>query len=220
MERRGGPFLEKGTWERKAAWDPRYLYSYFALYGDPLMEPERDPFPDAYLERLARRGINGVWIQAVLNTLAPSRQFPEFGKGCDIRLKNLNAMVARAEQFGMRVFLYLNEPRSMPDDFIQRHPDIRGSAYRDLWAMCTSAPAVREWIAGSLEHIFRQAPGQALLHHDVGESHQLLFARRSVGTTRRTPPAAAVRNAPAGMSSRNWCAPSVTACARRAARPK
>jgi hypothetical protein len=78
MERREAPFLPLGTIERKTVWNPRYVYSYFALYGDPLMEPERDPFPDAYLERLARCGVNGVWMQAVLNTLAPSKEFPEF----------------------------------------------------------------------------------------------------------------------------------------------
>ncbi|HEU0141355.1 MAG TPA: glycoside hydrolase family 20 zincin-like fold domain-containing protein, partial [Bryobacteraceae bacterium] len=72
MEVRDGPFLRRGTIERKTVWNPRYLYSYFALYGDPLIDTERDPFPDAYLEKLARSGINGVWMQAVLNTLAPS----------------------------------------------------------------------------------------------------------------------------------------------------
>ncbi|MBN1441198.1 MAG: hypothetical protein JXA90_00750, partial [Planctomycetes bacterium] len=34
----------------RAALSPRFLYSYFALYGDPLLEPELDPFPDGYLE--------------------------------------------------------------------------------------------------------------------------------------------------------------------------
>lgn len=81
MEARGGPFLKLQTVAEQPVWNPRYVYSYFALYGDPLLETKRDPFPDAYLERLARCGINGVWIQTVLNTLAPATQFPEFGKG-------------------------------------------------------------------------------------------------------------------------------------------
>lgn len=80
MERRGAPFLREGITERRVVWDPRYLYSYFALYGDPLLENGVDPLPDAYLERLARAGINGVWIQAVLNTLAPAPQFPNLAQ--------------------------------------------------------------------------------------------------------------------------------------------
>lgn len=158
MEEREAPVLARGTVERRTVWSPRYLYSYFALYGDPLMEPEADPFPDAYLEKLARVGINGVWLQGVLNTLAPSRIFPEFGKGAETRLKNLNAMVRRAAEYGVKVYLYLNEPRSLPAEFFEKHPGMRGSHHQGLYSMCTSIKEVRDWIANSLEHVFRSAP--------------------------------------------------------------
>ncbi len=158
MESREGPFLKKGSIRRNIEWNPRSLYSYFALYGDPLMEPERDPFPDGYLEKLARAGINGVWMQAVLNTLAPSKRFPEFGEGWQTRLKNLNALVQRARRFGVGIFLYLNEPRAMPPAFFEKHPDIRGSSHQGLNAMCTSVPAVRDWLRESLAHVFANVP--------------------------------------------------------------
>ena len=50
----------------------RFCYSYFALYGDPLLDEETDPYPEGYLERLAQIGVNGVWLQALLHKLAPS----------------------------------------------------------------------------------------------------------------------------------------------------
>lgn len=159
MERREAPVLKIGTEERRTVWDPRYLYSYFALYGDPLTEPERDPFPDAYLEKLGRCGVNGVWIQAVLNTLAPSPIFPEFGAGWETRLRNLQALTERAARHGLRVYLYLNEPRAMDAEFFRRHPDVRGSSFMNTWAMCTSVPKVREWISASLAHVFHRVPG-------------------------------------------------------------
>ena len=80
MESDGGPFLPKGRTNRTALLSPRYLYSFFALYGDPLLEADIDPFPEGYLERLGRSGIGGIWMQAVLSTLAPSKVFPEFGQ--------------------------------------------------------------------------------------------------------------------------------------------
>jgi hypothetical protein len=143
---------------RHAAWDPRFIYSYFALYGDPLLETGLDPFPDGYLEKLAACGVNGVWIQAVLNSLAPSKSFPEFGAGSETRLRNLNALVERAARFGVKVWLYLNEPRAMAPDFFAKHPEIRGSSSGGLHAMCTSVPAVREWIADSLARVVRHVP--------------------------------------------------------------
>ncbi|MPZ17842.1 MAG: hypothetical protein GEV06_08030 [Luteitalea sp.] len=158
LENRGGPFLEPGAIHLEETWDVRYLYSFFALYGDPLMEPEVDPFPDGYLEKLVRVGINGVWMQAVLNTLAPSQAFPELGKGWETRLENLNLLVDRAARYGIKVYLYLNEPRAMPASFFDRHPEVRGSSHRGLWAMCTSVPRVRDWISDSLAHVMRHTP--------------------------------------------------------------
>lgn len=158
MARREAPYLAKGQRRRAMVWDPRYLYSYFALYGDPLSEPDIDPFPDGYLDRLAAAGVNGVWIQAVLNTLAPSKIFPEFGRGSEIRLRNLNALVERARPYGIKVFLYLNEPRAMPPAFFDTRLHMKGSSAGGLNAICTSVPEVREWIAASLEHVVRQAP--------------------------------------------------------------
>src|SRR4030095_11146168 len=92
IESRGAPFFPIGQTERSVRLNPRYLYSYFALYGDPLMEQEVDPFPEGYLEKLARVGVNGVWLQGVLNTLAPSPIFLEFGDGWPTRLRNLSGL--------------------------------------------------------------------------------------------------------------------------------
>ena len=139
--------------------DPTIIYSYFALYGDPLLEPEIDPFPDGYLERLADLGINGVWMQAVLRTLAGSRAFPEFGSGSEKRLATLNRLVDRARRFGIKLYLYLNEPRSMPAEFYRAHPEIRGARSRAVYAMCTAVPQVRQWISESVAHVFHETPG-------------------------------------------------------------
>lgn len=158
MELHGGPFLNKGTIQRNAVLDPRYLYSYFAVYGDPLLETDIDPFPDGYLEKLAQAGINGVWLQGVLNTLAPSKIFSEFGHRSDERLATLSSLAQRAARSGVKILLYLNEPRAMPAGFFANRPELRGAVSRDLYSLCTSQPAVREWISESLSHVFRRVP--------------------------------------------------------------
>src|SRR5688572_30216687 len=59
----------------------RFLYSYFAVYGDPLLRPELDPYPDGLLQRLAAAGVNGVWLHTVLRQISPPTSvFPEFGE--------------------------------------------------------------------------------------------------------------------------------------------
>jgi len=150
--------LPLGKREYAERWTPRYLYSYFALYGDPLLDASADPFPGGYLEKLARCGINGVWLQGLLNTLAPSPQFPEFGDGWQTRLKNLGILCNRAANFGVKVYLYLNEPRAMPAEFFANRAGLRGSKHQDLFAMCTSTQQVRTWLADSLAHVFKNVP--------------------------------------------------------------
>jgi len=158
MDRRHAPVIPQGEILSREVWSPRFLYSYFALYGDPLMEGEAAGLPDGYLDRAAANGVEGVWVQGVLNTLAPSRTFPEFGAGWELRLKNLRALTARAAKYGMRVLLYFNEPRAMPEAFFRQRPEMRGNKSMDVYAMCTSNEAVRAWIRDSLAHVFRQVP--------------------------------------------------------------
>lgn len=177
MDRRHAPVVTEGEAVSRETWTPRFLYSYFALYGDPLIEGEAAGLPDGYLDRAAANGIEGVWVQGVLNTLAPSKAFPEFGKGWELRLKNLRALVTRAEKFGLRVFLYLNEPRAMPDAFFRRRPDMRGTKQADHYAMCTSNAEVRAWLRDSLTHVFREVPALGgLFTITMSENHTNCFS--------------------------------------------
>jgi len=138
----------------------RFVYSYVAVYGDPLMNPDLDPYPDGLLDRLSRVGVNGVWLHALLRDLAPGgAAFPEFGQDHERRLANLKALVDRAGRFGIRVYLYFNEPRAMPHSFFEKRPEVVGVHEAELSALCTSSPVVRQWMADALAYVFREVPG-------------------------------------------------------------
>ncbi len=139
---------------------PRFVYSYFALFGDPLIHPDLDPYPAGLLQRLRQQGVNGVWLHVVLRQLAPGGPtFPEWGDGHPQRLANLRALVDRARQFGIDVYLYMNEPRAMPSPFFRDRPEMAGVTEDDYTALCTSNPRVRTWLSDSLAHVFREVPG-------------------------------------------------------------
>ncbi|MEI7938175.1 MAG: hypothetical protein WCK27_15915 [Verrucomicrobiota bacterium] len=163
-EEHGGPLLPRGAWQRSRRVKPCYIYPYFALYGDPLLDRSIDPLPEGYLQKLARAGVDGVWIQAVLRNLAPSTIFPEFGEQWEVRLDNLRRFVQRAGGCGLKIYLYINEPRLMSRRFFERHPEMRGTSYAGSpntaseFAMCTSVPEVRTWLSESLTHVFTQVP--------------------------------------------------------------
>ena len=138
----------------------RLVYSYAAVYGDPLLNPKLNPYPDGLLERLASVGVNGVWLQGLLRDLAPGgNTFPEFGVDHKQRIANLRALVERARKCGIGVYLYINEPRAMPTAFFEKHQELAGVQSSQLTALCTSQPVVRQWMGDALAYIFREVPG-------------------------------------------------------------
>ena len=142
-----------------SVFDPRFCYSYFALYGDPLLE--HDPFPAGYLQRLAAAGVNGVWLHAVLYKLSPFPWEPELSDGWEQRLERLNTLVARAATYDIGVYLYMNEPRTMPQAFFDDKPELRGVPVQDYAALCTSVPAVRDYMSEAIAHVCKAVPDLA-----------------------------------------------------------
>ncbi len=138
--------------------DLRFCYSYFALYGDPLLDREADPYPEGYLARLAEVGVTGVWLQGVLYKLAVFPWQPALSAGNKQRLENLRRLVARAKRYGIKVLLYLNEPRAMPLHFFDDNPALKGVVEGDHAVLCTSVPAVQEYLVQAVSTICEEVP--------------------------------------------------------------
>ena len=142
----------------------RFIYSYFAVYGDPLWIPQLDPYPDGLLQRLsdvgrqrrvaARRaprpgaGRNGLSRVRRRPRTPPGESPPRWSRG--------------PSGYGIGVYLYMNEPRAMPHRVLPA-PAARWPASRegDFTAMCTSHPAVRPWMSDALAYVFREVPDLA-----------------------------------------------------------
>ena len=137
----------------------RMVYSYFGIFGDPLVDPDIEPFPDGLLARLAETGVNGIWMHVVLRQLAPGGEdFPEFGVGHEQRLRTLEKLVAQAKRYGIGIYLYMNEPRAMRTPFFKNRPEMAGVREGEFQALCTSDPRVRRWLSNSLAHVFGELP--------------------------------------------------------------
>ena len=152
------PPEENAPEARPSQFSPRYCSSYFMLYGDPFLETDAPAYPDGYLARLARSGVDGVWLQAVLYKLAPFPWDAALSARWEERLSNLGDLVKQARKCGIGVYLYLNEPRAMPLSFFDAHPGLRGVTEGDHAAMCTSSPEVQQYIRDSVAAICRAAP--------------------------------------------------------------
>jgi len=129
-----------------------------------------------YLARLADAGVNGVWLHGLLHKLAPSlaaRTEPALG-GASWKSGRL---VERARRQGLKVFLYLNEPRPCPA-FSSIAPAAQGSGRG-------GSRRVLHLRAGGAHVHCREPghplpagarPGRLLHHHRLGEPNPLLVA--------------------------------------------
>ncbi len=160
---RPDPALAVAKPDGASPFELRFIFSYFADYGDPLIDPEVKSYPEGLLQRLAAAGVNGVWVHTVLRTLAKDPAFPEFGADCEKRIAGLRTLVARGKKYGVDVYLYLNEPRTMHTSFFEARPEraaMRGvEAAGDSARLCTSNPEVRRWMSDALASVFTQVPG-------------------------------------------------------------
>ncbi len=144
----------------------RMVYPYFLRYGDPLRGEGIDDIPEGYLAELAASGVNAVWLQGLLNTLAPWDLAPELSVGWEERLANLRRLVKRCRAYGIDVFLYLNEPRALSRSFYEKYPELRGideipegkDHLPDVVGLCTSTPAGQAFLVNSVRHVFENVP--------------------------------------------------------------
>jgi len=145
----------------ESAFELRYIYSYFATFGDPLLDPAVDSYPDGLLRQLRDAGVNGIWLHTVLRTLVPPcGLFPEFGDKHEIRLQSLRTLVQRAKKHGVKVYLYVNEPRAMPESFFDspHRRNLAGVRVGDHRTLCVSRPEVRQWLTDSMTFLFENVP--------------------------------------------------------------
>ena len=150
----------KGT----SPFDFRLIFSYFADYVDPLGDPEIRSYPEGLLQQLSRQGVNAVWLHAVLRTLAKDPKYPEWGEGSERRIANLKTLVARAAKYGIKVYLYVNEPRGMDEAFFRADPAREAfhgarDSNCDIYALCPSHPEPLRWLSDSLAQVFAEVPG-------------------------------------------------------------
>ncbi len=160
MERQDAPCLPLGARRRRTRFTWRCVYPYYLLYGDPLADPEFAEPPAGLFEQYARLGINGIWLQGVLYQLAALPGMPQTDAAREKRLAALRRLADRAGDYGIGVYLYLNEPRCQPLSFFESHPAWRGETHPNgLWAgLCTSQPEVREYVRAGAYDVFRKIP--------------------------------------------------------------
>lgn len=141
----------------------RMIFPYFAAFGDPLLDHELTTYPEELFRRLSDVGVNGIWVHSVLRMMvAPDEKgFPGDEQAAE-RIKGLQLLVNRAAKYGIKIYLYVNEPRAMEPEFFastEQRKAYGGAVKGDLQAFCPSNPEVLSWLTRSMNSLFTQVQG-------------------------------------------------------------
>lgn len=141
----------------------RFLYPYCALYGDTFFDKTLIDvsFPDEMLRSYQSMGINGVWTQAVMTKLAPYEFLPELSEGYEQRLEGVRYLIEKLARYGMKLYLYINEPRALPSNLLENRPDIRGHVHEEfgVTSLCIHTEGVQKYLRESVAFLVKNAPG-------------------------------------------------------------
>ncbi|MBO7762710.1 MAG: hypothetical protein J6T24_07930 [Clostridia bacterium] len=163
------------------------LLSYPALYGDTFYEEDliEVSFPEDLLLAYAALGIGGLTCQAVLYALVPCRYAPELSVGWERRIRGLNKVIARLKKYGLKLYLYLNEPRELPDHAFLDHPELRGDVTHPGYAVvCLSTEEGQDYLRDAVKRLTELAPGiGGYSVTTASENHTNCYSHRAAGNT-------------------------------------
>lgn len=114
-------------------------------FGDELSD-DVDYYPEEYLNRLMHEGSNGVWIYTRYSDLIPSSIVKEYGKGYEKRIEKLNRTIEKCRRYGIGVYVFAIEPKSLPEEYALNYPDMVGSQiYDKSYPLCCSSERARQF---------------------------------------------------------------------------
>lgn len=146
------------------------------LNGDELND-DVDYYPDNFLERLSRNGINGVWIYSDFELLVSSDVFTEY-KGSERRIKKLNNVIEKCSRYGISVYIFLIEPIALTHPkkkanyphMVEKYSDVLGNSVDGEFAMCTYTERAKKYCQEACKKLFELAPNlKGMIHVSDGE---------------------------------------------------
>lgn len=137
----------------------RIIYSYLAVFGDVFITDTAESYPDWLLEEYQKKNINGLWMQGILYQLSRYDFDEKLSQGYEIRRKNLNSLIERCKKYGIKIYLYFNEPRAMPSSFFEGREHLKGHNFNNLYSLCTSNKEVKDYLYTATKELLNECSG-------------------------------------------------------------
>lgn len=122
----------------------RIVHGYLSPCGDPFLTDCSDTLSRELLARYRAAGVNGIWLHGVLSGLSPYPFCPSLSEGYRERRENLKKVVARCKEYGIKLYIYLNEPRALPEEVMDKYGHLVG--WKERRTLCIEKEEVRAYL--------------------------------------------------------------------------
>jgi hypothetical protein len=140
------------------------LASYRFGSGWELNRPENF-YPDEYLNSLAHCRVNAIWVAGAFREIIKSEVIPELTPDADERaLQKLAELTRRAARYGIKVFMFCMEPRSLPSShpLWKVHPELAGTICGKksiaFTTLCFEQSLLQEYLRECLTRLWEKVP--------------------------------------------------------------
>ena len=142
----------------KRADGTRIVHGYLSPCGDAFDISSEMHLPDGLLSEYAKQGVNGIWLHGVLSTLSPYPFDEEQSKGYEARRQEMKKLVARLKGYGIKLYLYLNEPRGLAEDKFGKYSHLIGRREKGYAALCFEQKDTREYLYNAVKDLLCAVP--------------------------------------------------------------
>ncbi len=132
----------------------RIIHGYITPCGDPFSIDSEEYMPDVLLKSYASKGVNAVFIHGLLSALSYYPFSPSKSVGFKARREKLQGLVDRCLAYGIKVYLYLNEPRCLEINEFKKFKYLKGKVNGDFAALCFSEKEVQDYLYNAVKDLF------------------------------------------------------------------
>ncbi len=184
LSSQNGPFLPTGIVERKPWLKSRVTRCFFGPIKRPPLNRDElldnvDYYPAEYLNRLAHEGVNGLWLTIEFRDLCKT-SFSEPPPDVEKRLAKLNSTVQKCLRYGIKIYIFCIEPRSMSanEPLLQNHPELKGAkAYNGNFCFCPFSETAQTYLYEAVNGLFTRVPGLGgMINISYGERPTTCFS--------------------------------------------
>ena len=135
----------------------RIVHGYLSPCGDAFATDCSDTIHGALLERYRKCGVNGIWLHGLLSSLSYYPFMPSLSEGYEKRRENLRKIIERCRNYGISVYLYMNEPRALPYGVDPEYERLIG--WEEKRTLCLSHSEVKDYLYGAVRDLCESVPG-------------------------------------------------------------